>query len=59
MVNLHAKLGCSIFSFDVNLSEWDLARLTNQPGGALGYFFGWLCATPDSKLIPRSKKNFP
>ena len=35
MVNLHALLACSIFSFYVNLSEWiisvtDLASLTNQ-----------------------------
>lgn len=35
MVNLHALLGCSIFLFYVNLSEWiisviDFARLTNQ-----------------------------
>ena len=28
------------------------------PGGHLG-FFGWVCAAWDSKLAPRSKKNFP
>ena len=26
-------------------------------GGALGYFFGWVCAARDSKLAPRSKKK--
>ena len=28
-------------------------------GGALGYFFGWVCAAPKSKLAPRSKKISP
>ena len=28
-------------------------------GAALGCFFGWVCASQDSKLAPRSKKEFP
>ena len=28
-------------------------------GGAIGYFFAWVCAAWDTKLAPRSKKNFP
>ena len=28
-------------------------------GGGGGVFFGWVCAPRDSKLAPRSKKNFP
>ena len=28
-------------------------------GGGTWVFFGWVCATRDSKLAPRSKKNFP
>ena len=28
-------------------------------GGALRVFFGWVYAARDSKLAPRSKKNFP
>ena len=34
-----------------------------QPGGEGGGgtwgFFGWVCAAQDSKLAPRSRKNFP
>ena len=32
-----------------------------DPGGrgALGYFFGWICAARDSKLAPHSEKNSP
>ena len=29
------------------------------PGGGTWVFFGWVCAARDSKLAPRSKKNFP
>ena len=30
------------------------------PGGrGTSVFFGWICAARDSKLAPRSKKNFP
>ena len=35
---------------------------TLKPGGGGGgtwVFFGWVCAARDSKLAPRSKKNFP
>ena len=28
-------------------------------GGGTWVFFGWVCAAQDSKLAPRSKKNFP
>ena len=28
-------------------------------GGGTWVFFGWVCAARDSKLAPRSKKNFP
>ena len=36
----------------------------SQPGGSFArgstwVFFGWVCAARDSKLAPRSKKNFP
>ena len=31
----------------------------NLLGGGLGYFFWWVCAARDSKLAPRSGKNFP
>ena len=30
-----------------------------DPGGRTWVFFGWVCAAWDSKLAPRSKKNFP
>ena len=34
--------------------------LSSQPGGGGTWvFFGWVCAPRDSKLAPRSKKNFP
>ena len=33
--------------------------ITNRPGGGTWVFFGWVCAARDSKLAPRSKKNFP
>ena len=29
------------------------------PGGGTWVFFGWVCATRDSKLAPRSRKDFP
>ena len=29
------------------------------PGGGTWVFLGWVCAARDSKLSPRSKKNFP
>ena len=28
-------------------------------GGGTWVFLGWVCATRDSKLAPRSKKSFP
>ena len=34
-------------------------RQSTIPGGGTWVFFGWVCATWDSKLAPRSKKNFP
>ena len=30
-----------------------------EGGGGAWAFFGWVCATGDSKLAPRSKKKFP
>ena len=38
-----------------------LAVLAIWPGGEGGtwVFFGWVCTTRDSKLAPRSRKNFP
>ena len=30
-----------------------------NPGGGTWIIFGWVCAARDSKLAPRSKKNFP
>ena len=35
-----------------------LATLFKAQGGTW-VFFGWVCAARDSKLAPRSKKNFP
>ena len=32
---------------------------TPKPGGSTWVFFGWVCAARDSKLAPRSRKNFP
>ena len=29
------------------------------PGGGTWVFFGWVCAARDSKMAPRSGKNFP
>ena len=33
--------------------------LARGGGGGTWVFFEWLCAARDSKLAPRSKKNFP
>ena len=33
--------------------------LGGTPGGGTWIIFGWVCAARDSKLAPRSKKNFP
>ena len=30
-----------------------------EPGGGTWVFFGWVCAAWDSKMAPRSGKNFP
>ena len=32
---------------------------TPDAGGGTWVFFGWVCAAWDSKLVPRSRKNFP
>ena len=37
-----------------NIWHWSLG-----PGGGTWVFFGWVCAARDSKLAPRSRKNFP
>ena len=41
--------------------EEDRGSGTVAGGGGEGawVFFGWVCAAQDSKLAPRSKKNFP
>ena len=36
-----------------------LKILPQSPGGGTWVFFGWVCASQDSKLAPRSKKEFP
>ena len=42
------------------LSFLDLVGCRGEtPGGGAWVFFGWECAARDSKLAPRSKKNFP
>ena len=33
--------------------------VTPGGGGGTWVFFGWVCAARDSKLAPRSRKNFP
>ena len=35
------------------------ATVYARGGGGTWVFFGWVCAARDSKLAPRSKKNFP
>ena len=40
--------------------EGQTARTNQTPGGGDTWvFFGWVCAARESKLAPRSKKNFP
>ena len=34
-------------------------NISPRGGGGTWVFFGWVCAAWDSKLAPRSKKNFP
>ena len=36
-----------------------IAWQRNDRGGGTLVFFGWVCAAQDSKLAPRSRKNFP
>ena len=36
-----------------------LKILPQPPGGGTWVCFGWVCASQDSKLAPRSKKEFP
>ena len=49
-----------IVNFFVKNKDWGRGGLINfPPGGGTWVFFGWVCATRDSKLAPRSKKNFP
>ena len=41
----------------VKFGHVKVSRLVNPRGGTW-VFFGWVCATWDSKLAPRSKKKF-
>ena len=34
------------------------AMASRNPEGGTWVFFGWVCAARDSKLAPRSRKNF-
>ena len=36
-----------------------VALAVTPGGGGTWVFFGWVCAARDSKLAPRSRKNFP
>ena len=36
-----------------------LNQFLDDARGGTWLFFGWVCAARDSKLAPRSKKNFP
>ena len=38
---------------------WPSGKSAGCPGGGGLGIFGWVCAARDSKLAPRSKKNFP
>ena len=40
-------------------SKRPATQATTDPGGGSWVFFGWVCASPDSKLAPCSKKNVP
>ena len=37
----------------------DLGGWLTPRGGGTWVFFGWVCASRDSKMAPRSRKNFP
>ena len=43
----------------VELEKGGLGMRLIPPGGGTWVFFGWVCAARDSKLAPRSGKNFP
>ena len=43
----------------LGLHVMSLARGGEGGRGGTWVFFGWVCAARDSKLAPRSKKNFP
>ena len=41
-------------------SDWNPpVQPSVAPGGGTWVFFGWVCAARDSKMAPRSGKNFP
>ena len=46
-------------NFSVTLRKCMVPSPSRSPGGGTWVFFGWVCAARDSKLAPRSKKNFP
>ena len=46
------------FNWDVK-GNFSWARGGCSPEGGTWVFFGWVCAARDSKLTPRSRKNFP
>ena len=46
--------------FHNRFENFEFTRICMEnPGGALGYFLGGVCAARESKLAPRSKKNSP
>ena len=45
--------------FEQIVRRYIIRRPTAPGGGGTWVFFGWVCAARDSKLAPRSKKNFP
>ena len=55
----HGMHATSHFTFaNVSKTPYIVIR-TVDPGGDTWIIFGWVCAARDSKLAPRSKKNFP
>ena len=47
-------------TFQTNqISACRLNTVEPRGGGGTWVFFGWVCAAPDSKLAPRSRKKFP
>ena len=49
----------SVVSSAIFAGNRALGFLARGRGGSTWVFFGWVCAARDSKLAPRSKKQFP